>query len=428
MTLRWWPLFLVLALALAACGGGDKAQTPEPSATPEGQTTAAPTAVPSPTTTPIEWVEGVFVAPADGSGTPVKLADDGEAWGWSPDGTLVAVTTLDPDQTGCLVSSMSCFRDISLVPTDGRTSTVDLGSGSSPTWSADGKSILFYRLVRGPIGTPPGPTHTGITTKEIRVADAATGASRVLASMGPSPSIGDSPSWSPDESRILFGFGNEAGANSLYVVRASGSGPPVRLADGSTFAADWSPDSQRIAYSCGDYVCIVTVDGSEPPRQLVPAHEPDWSPDGSRIAVEVGSFPDFEVWLIDPQTGQGGKLAAGQLPDLLPQASVWSPDGSQVLYQAEGDIYVVGLENGAVPAKLGEGEMPVWSPDGERVAFRRMVGEAENVAGAYQLLVVNADGSGLTTLADDLVPACVGYSWSPDSRRIAFSSFECPLI
>ena len=33
MTLRWWWLLLVIPLALVACGGGEKTQTPEPSAT-----------------------------------------------------------------------------------------------------------------------------------------------------------------------------------------------------------------------------------------------------------------------------------------------------------------------------------------------------------------------------------------------------------
>jgi Tol biopolymer transport system component len=231
----------------------------------------------------------------------------------------------------------------------------------------------------------------------------------------------------------LFDFG-EPGAPSLYVVKADGSEPPLKLADGSG-PTDWSPDSRRIVYSCGDYICTVAADGSEPPRQLVPAREPDWSPDGSRIAVEAGVFPNFEVWLIEPETGQGIKLVDGALP-YSTAGSVWSPDGSLILYQAESSLYALAPEGDAAAAKLGEADGimswpdidPVSSPDGRRVTFRRLVGESENVPGAYQLLVVNADGSGLTLLADGLAPACVAYAWSPDSRRIAFSAFECALI
>jgi Tol biopolymer transport system component len=251
--------------------------------------------------------------------------------------------------------------------------------------------------------------------------------------VGPAALFGN-PTWSPDESRVLFHFG-EPGDPSLYVVKADGSEPAVKLVDGSGLSADWSPDSQRIVYEFGDYIYTVAADGSEPPRRLVPARKPDWSPDGSRVAVEVGSFPNFEVWLIDPETGQGIKLVDGGLA-YHTAGSVWSPDGSLLLYQVEGSLYALAPEVNGPPTKLGEvdGIMswpdidPVWSPDGSRVAFRRIVGEAENIAGVYQVLVVSAGGSGLTLVAEDLVPACVAYDWSPDSQRIAFSSTWCPLI
>jgi Tol biopolymer transport system component len=374
----------------------------------------------------------VFVVPADGSGAPLKLADEGEVHGWSPDGTLIAITTLDPDQSGCNVSSRSCFREISVIRADGQGQPVRLGSGSAPKWSARENKLLFYRLIRGPVARPPAPPFTEVTAKEICVADAATGETTVLASLGPT-ALFDNPTWSPDESRVLFSFG-EGFPISLYVVSADGSESPTKLADGSTFAADWSPDSQRIVYSCGDYICTVAADGSEPPRRLVPAREPDWSPDGSGIAVEAGVFPNFEVWLIDPETGQGIKLADGALPDRF-RESVWSPDGSMILYQADGHIYALAPEGNAPAAKLAEAggppslpDLAAWSPDGKRVAFWRNVGGSDNSAGVLQLVAVNADGSDPTLLADGVAPSCVTHTWSPDSQRIALSTFECFLI
>ena len=442
-SLRWWPLLLVVPLTLAACGGNE-AKTPEPSgtallaqpnATPyplataePALTQAAPATTPEATPASPQDLEGVFVVPADGSGAPVKLAEDGEVHGWSPDGALIAITTLDPDQSGCNVSSQSCFAEISLSRADGQGQPVSLGSGSSPNWSADGKRLLFYRLIRGPIARPPGPPSIEVTAKEICVADAATGETTVLASLGPAAFFG-SPTWSPDESRVLFYFG-EPGAPSLYVVKADGSEPPVKLADGSSPSADWSPDSRTIAYSCGDYICIVPADGSGPPRRLVPARNPNWSPDGSRIAVEAGLHPDFEVWLIDPETGQGIILVDGQLPDWIVGSVwfVWSPEGSMILYQAEGSVYVVAPDTSTPPTKLAQGFSAKWSPDGKRVAFWRTVGQSDNSAGVHQLFTVNADGSGLTLLADGVAPSCITHAWSPDSRQIAFSTFECFLI
>jgi Tol biopolymer transport system component len=455
--MRWSWLLLLIPLIPAACGGGEKVQTPEPSPAalatraeptstvgppssvtphpPPSSTlfpTLSPTASAEPTQTPTTpesptYWEGVYVVPADGSGTLVKLAEEGEVHGWSPDGTLIATTTLDPDQSGCNVSTQSCFQNISLTRADGQGEPVSLGSGSAPQWSADGRKLLFYRLIRGPVARPPAPPFTEVTAKEIRVADAATGESTVLVSLGPTHFF-DNPTWSPDESRVLFSF-NEGFVNSLYVVSADGSEPPAKLADGSTFAADWSPDSRRIVYEFENHVYIVAADGSEPPRQLVPAREPDWSPDGSRIAVEAGEFPSFEIWLIDPETAQGVKLVGGLRPDMMGSFwFAWSPDGSMILYQAAGSLYVVAPEGSAQPTKLAEGFSPRWAPDGKRVAFWRNVGQSENTIGVDRLLVVNADGSDLTLLADGVAPLCISYDWSPDGRQIAFSTFECSLL
>jgi TolB protein len=84
----------------------------------------------------------------------------------------------------------------------------------------------------------------------------------------------------------------------------------------------------------------------------------DWSPDGSRI---VFSMPAFG-------------------PPLSSNVYTIRPNGSgltQLTHDTGGKI-----NNGA----------DSWSPDGQEIVF------ASNRAGAYQLFVMNADGSGVTQL------------------------------
>jgi len=111
----------------------------------------------------------------------------------------------------------------------------------------------------------------------------------------------------------------------------------------------------------------------------------------------------------------------------------WAPDGRTVLYaRREPDglqIYQYFhdvKDNSSRPRRLTDRKSPeydgTFSPDGKRVLFVAIT--LSGTQGNLDLVVVNADGSGLKTISDDggkLVhqdwPA-----WSPDGRRIAFSS------
>jgi Tol biopolymer transport system component len=445
MSVRSPWLLLLVSAALMACTSQEQVEPPSPSATAvvaQPTATAFPTRTPAPSptlfpprpptatpeateaalsetpTTPVapEHLLGVFVVPADGSDQPLKLADDGFVAGWSPDGALVAFTMLHPDQTGCGVVPAACFGMIFLVRADGTDQPTKLADGNAPAWAPGTNRLLFYTLTRGELTTWQGDTYPAIVGRDVYVADLTSRRTIALASdRSTEPlSSGGVCSWSPDGSHVLLGYGN------LYVVKADGSEPPLKIADGSTSELDWSPDGKRIVYSWGGYIYTVPTDGSEPPQQLAIGHQPYWSPDGSRIAFIAKTLPTSEIWLLDPETAEARKLVDGRLP-------VWSPDGSLMLYQADRSIYVVDPEGSAAPTKLGDGDSATWSPDGERVAITRTIEPSEGIPGASQLFVVNADGSGLTLLLDNLTPWCVTYAWSPDSQRIVFSSIYCSL-
>lgn len=119
-----------------------------------------------------------------------------------------------------------------------------------------------------------------------------------------------------------------------------------------------------------------------------------------------------------------------------------SPDGARVLYtvsawehpSAKGDtalgdrhdrrshVFLVPAAGGE-PRQLTYGErgesQPTWSPDGRTIAFVTARGNAAGEEGPRpQLWLLPADGGEarqLTTVRDGVV----GYSWSPDGRKIA---------
>src|SRR6266516_5050120 len=90
------------------------------------------------------------------------------------------------------------------------------------------------------------------------------------------------------------------------------------------------------------------------------------------------------------------------------------------------------FENGGLGVTNGDGSRtrclvsstrwPVWSPDGSGMLFTRDLPRGRS---ALKTLRV-ADGSTTTVSHDVAGPIASAYSWSPDSRRVAFARVHEP--
>lgn len=238
------------------------------------------------------------------------------------------------------------------------------------------------------------------------------------------------PSWSPDGRHILFSrYGGEAAPEKtgLWVVPPD-EGVPRRLTTVIGEHPDWSPDGRYIVFD-GDYgnsIQLVSSDGGTPVRivpesiPVVRGGQPKWSPDGTRIAFKEGS----NLWVLEVSTGRFEKIFS-EAPK-VPIPVCWSHDGREIFVSLrEGPensnsslwaISAVGESNRQITVE-SESAYPYadLSPDGALLAV--VSREDRN----WDLWIMSSAGGKRIRITshpslDD------GPSWSPDGTRIAFIS------
>jgi Tol biopolymer transport system component/tRNA A-37 threonylcarbamoyl transferase component Bud32 len=203
----------------------------------------------------------------------------------------------------------------------------------------------------------------------------------------------------------------------------------------------FDPDGEALAFSSdrmgrfeifvreltpGAPVTQLTTDGEQ-------NFQPAWSPDGKRIAY----YSDLRggIWMV--AVGEGG--TPQQLTDFGSQPA-WSPDGQWLALQSEGKpelstgsapalppstIWIVAVTaNGAAgePVQVttaaeppGGHGVPAWSPDGKRLAFSTYLGRRS------EIWSVAVDGSELVPVLRDQ-PACFHPVYTPDGHHLLYSA------
>src|SRR5690348_1114110 len=148
---------------------------------------------------------------------------------------------------------------------------------------------------------------------------------------------------------------------------------------------------------------------------------PSWSPDHTKIVYAEGTAFDpngsYSIWIKDLVTGsQTQFLPAAQHQD----HPVFSPDGTQIAYGSNGDIFVKGIAPGSQPVQLTNDadleERPFWSADGSTIYYTRLVGTGNR--DIYKKSPVTPDGTETDIVSggtDDWQPAS-----SPDNKRLCW--------
>lgn len=403
-----------------------------------------------------------------GAATNVTHSDAGDFRpSWSPDGQWLAFSS-DEDSPRTKFNFVTLHSTaLYLVRPDGsgRRRVTEAGAfAGSPSWSPDGRTLIYYacdldnvnkvtspRRLRGTTQIMSVDVETGVLTaltntagekwSPHRLPDGAVGyvsggPEGGLEFLGRDPGArGEirSPGWSSDGSIMVFHrevgtawppFQRWRSPEAEFALLRTGIFPTYGL-DGDRIALN-----DQTAGILHNSIVAMEPDGSgqfvlfnDPERSAL---APAVSPQGDRIAFGLGGF--FQATMGSARADIATIRSDGSGLEILTDGSgnfgfpSWSPDGRRIVYRGSsagrGGLFILDTETRVVAPVIGsEGHdnFPSWSPDGERISF------TSDRDGDYEIYTVRTDGSDLVRLTHS--PGNEAHNaWSPDGEWIVFTS------
>jgi dipeptidyl aminopeptidase/acylaminoacyl peptidase len=262
-----------------------------------------------------------------------------------------------------------CFGVILSVIGVAQTPTIDqslnLKTAGSPRISPDGRYVAYT------VSETNWEENSFET--QIWMAMTATGERYQLTQAKKSSS---NPRWSPDSKRLAF-LSDRDGKQQIYVISpAGGEATQLTHFEAGVTAFEWSPDGKRIAFSST---------GPEPKAKK------DRKEKYGDFEIVEGDYAMVQLWTLDtsPNTSTHNDDEKPK-PEALTtgtQFSVggfeWSPDSKSIAFSATrdpdlssgdtSDIYVVRMSDKYVKKVVdtpGPDRNPIWSPDGSQIAYQ----------------------------------------------------------
>jgi len=218
------------------------------------------------------------------------------------------------------------------------------------------------------------------------------------------------PEWSPDSRRIVFardyGLGTRHEHLDIVTLNPNGSGLRAMGLRGLNGAPTWSPDGRILWVRPGGFALSrARGSGFRMLRVAGDNSSPTFSPDGRQIAFRRQLRKRSAIFVVSANGGRARRVVApaGGVADKID----WSPDSLRIVFSApvfgqaeqpSSNVFTIRPDGSGLRqlthargGKVNNGA-DAWSPDGKRIAF------VSNRAGAYQIYVMNADGTHATAV------------------------------
>ncbi|MCU1309335.1 MAG: hypothetical protein JWO20_460 [Candidatus Angelobacter sp.] len=333
---------------------------------------------------------------------------------FSPDGKVIAVD-----------ASMAGPRRIWIVDAQGHNPQQITSDNSEavahlePSWSADGKHIVFQDLER--------------TKFSIKVVDLSTHVVTVLTE-GRFHDL--NPVWSRSGKYIYFSSDRGGGLNIWRIGvsatgQATGAPQQVTMGSGQDVQLAMSASGKQLGFSIlrqnADLwrlpVSPETGLATGNPEEVLASTREDsrgaWSPDGTQIAFNSDRSGEMNIYIHSLLDGANRQITNGPGGDFQPQ---WSPDGKQVVFfssrSGNADVWMLSLTTNSVKQLTSDPALdinPFFSPDGANIAFQ------SDRSGRLEVWVMASDGSNQRQLSRIGVTGHF-LRWSREGEVI----FRCP--
>jgi Tol biopolymer transport system component/serine/threonine protein kinase len=415
---------------------------------------------------------GIWLVPAFG-GSARQLTDFGSRPAWSPDGSVIAFQSGGLNDFGPTAAAAMPPSTIWTIAVEGGTpkkltqaGNPDGGHGS-PSWSPDGRRIVFAASIgnqgkiwsistRGdelqqvskwggfdPVYSPDGESiyftsddqaSVGWALWRLRVSP------QTGEPLGEAVIIKNTGATTYKHLRISAD-GKKIACTALQLVNnlsaipivpgsGEAKGSPVVLTQGTNYRKllpVFSPDGRRIAFvlfrvGATSEIWVMDADGKNPSQLTTePALENNyesWFPEGDRIAYYSIREGRQMMRAVNLQTGRDQLLFESDRYMGWPKLS---PDGKQFAFNSTKsgtiNLWTIPVEGGEPKQLTFDQELmgfPSWSPDGRFIALEMKRGEDSHIA------IIPSGGGEPVQLTSDRGQSFVG-SWSPDGKLFVFA-------